>query len=209
MNRPYTTVMQWESYPAVSHGGIAYGLKRDSFQTFLDLPQRVSVRMQLALGGVGANADPRPGIRSAGWSIVDPLRITRTPWSFQRYLRSSRAEWTVAKQAYVQTNSGWFSERSANYLASGRPVVTQETGFSQFIPTGEGLFAFSTLDEAVGAIESIEASSGAGDGQMLVDGAAIVASTLSRSGYEGSGNHHRARGRRRAAILVALLLNPK
>jgi hypothetical protein len=96
-------------------------------------------------------------LKAAGWSVVDPLSRTRNPWTFQRYLGWSRAEWTVAKQAYVQTNSGWFSERSANYLASGRPVVTQETGFSRFIPTGEGLFAFGTMEEAVAAIETIEA----------------------------------------------------
>ncbi len=154
--QPYTTVMQWESYSAVEFMGRRFGMKRDSFQDFADLPHRVSVRLQLAIGGAHRNDDPRPDLRSRGWSVVNPLRIARTPWSFQRYLQASRGEWTVAKHAYVQTNSGWFSERSANYLASGRPVVTQETGFSRFIPTGEGLLAFSTIDEAVAAIETIE-----------------------------------------------------
>jgi len=152
-NRIYTTVMQWESYRAAEYGGERFGLKKDSFQDFIDLPARVPVRLQLALGG----NDPRLMLKAAGWSVIDPLRVTRNPWTFQRYLARSRAEWTVAKQAYVQTGSGWFSERSANYLASGRPVVTQETGFSKFIPTGEGLFGFTTMDEAVGAIETIEA----------------------------------------------------
>lgn len=155
-SRSYTTVMQWESYPAVEYQGRRFGSKREGFDEFVGLPGRVPVRLQLALGGVGTGADPRVELRSRGWSIVDPLRVARTPWSFQRYLRLSRGEWTVAKQAYVQTNSGWFSERSANYLASGRPVVTQETGFSRFIPTGEGLFAFSSIDEAAAAIEAIE-----------------------------------------------------
>ncbi len=82
--------------------------------------------------------------------------MTETPWSYQRYLSGSRAEFTVAKHGYVVSNCGWFSERSANYLASGRPVITQETGFSRFIPTGEGLFAFSNMDEAVAAIEAVE-----------------------------------------------------
>jgi hypothetical protein len=150
--RTYTTVMQWESYPALEFGGERYGLKKESFQEFLDMPARVPVRMQLALGG----NDPRPMLKANGWSVVNPLRVTRNPWTFQHYLWSSRGEWTVAKQAYVQTSSGWFSERSANYLASGRPVVTQETGFSQYIPTGDGLFSFSTMDEAVAAIETIE-----------------------------------------------------
>jgi hypothetical protein len=149
----YTTVMQWESYRAAELDGTRFGLKKDSFQQFVELPRRVPVRLQLALGG----NDPRAMLRANGWSVVNPLRVTRNPWTFQRYLAASRAEWTVAKHAYVQTNSGWFSERSANYLASGRPVVTQETGFSRFTPTGEGLFSFSTMDEAVGAIESIEA----------------------------------------------------
>jgi hypothetical protein len=144
--------MQWESYPPVEYEGTRFGLKKDSFQDFIDLPRRVPVRLQLALGG----NNPRQMLRAAGWSVVDPLRRTRNPWAFQRYLCSSRAEWTVAKQAYVQTNSGWFSERSANYLAAGRPVVTQETGFSRFVPTGEGLFSFSNMDEAKAGIEAIE-----------------------------------------------------
>ena len=92
------------------------------------------------------------------WGIVDPREPARTPWSYQRFLSSSKAEFTVAKEAYVVTRSGWFSERSACYLAAGRPVVTQDTGFGCSLPLGEGLFAVATLDDAVAAIEAINAN---------------------------------------------------
>jgi hypothetical protein len=151
--RPWTTVMQWESYPAVEHDARRYGMKSESFWAIEGLPPLVRPRLQLALGG---SAAPRRRLRGKGWSVVNPVRVTTTPARYHSYLAASRGELTVAKHGYVVSQSGWFSERSANYLASGKPVVTQETGFSKFIPTGEGLFAFSTMEEAVGAIEAVE-----------------------------------------------------
>lgn len=153
--RPYTTVMQWESYPAVEYDGRIFGMKSASFSMVEQLPRQVGPRLQLALGGSTA---PRQRLRRQGWSIVNSMMKTATPSRFQGYLSGSRGEFTVAKHGYVVSDCGWFSERSANYLASSRPVITKETGFSKFIPTGEGLFAFSTLDEAVAAIESVESN---------------------------------------------------
>jgi hypothetical protein len=150
----YTTVMQWESYPAHEHDGRSFGMKSESFSLIESAPRSVEPKLQIALGGPA----PRQRLRRLGWSIVDSHRTTATPAVFQDYLVHSRAELTVAKHGYVVSNCGWFSERSANYLASGRPVITQETGFSKFLPTGEGLFAFSTLDEAVAAIEAVESN---------------------------------------------------
>jgi hypothetical protein len=148
----FTTVMQWQSYPAVQYHGKRFGLKADSFEQFLDLPSRIDGTLELALGSSSA---PREELRSRGWQLVNPLEITRDLWTYQDYIKRSTAEFSVAKQGYVTTNSGWFSERSACYLASGRPVVLQDTGFSRFLPGGFGLHSFHDIASAVAAIESI------------------------------------------------------
>ena len=95
-------------------------------------------------------------LQEAGWSVVDATSTARGFDKYHEYVTGSRGEWTVAKSGYVKAHCGWFSERSACYLASGRPVVAQDTGFSETIPTGEGLVAFSTAEEAVAAIEAVE-----------------------------------------------------
>jgi len=92
-----------------------------------------------------------------GWTLADAHAFSTDPWSYRDYVRSSRGELSVAKDQNVRLRTGWFSERSACYLAAGRPVVTQDTGFGTVLPTGEGLFAFSTTEEAVGALEEVEA----------------------------------------------------
>jgi hypothetical protein len=151
---PFSTVMQWTSYPPVAYGGVTYGMKSESFAPLVDLPSRVEVPLELALGSADA---PRESLRDAGWRIVDPLAVAREGEAFRRYVARSRAELAVAKHGYVVSRSGWFSERSANYLASGRPVVTQDTGFGAHLPVGEGLLAFRDADEAVDAISRVEA----------------------------------------------------
>ena len=151
---PFTTVMQWDSYPALEHDGRRFGMKSDSFPPFLALPRRTRAPLELALGGPGA---PRDELTAAGWRLRNPLVPTADPWTYRRYLRASRGELSVAKHGYVVAGTGWFSERSANYLASGRPVIAQETGFSELLPTGAGLFAFSTVAEAADALEQVMA----------------------------------------------------
>jgi hypothetical protein len=148
----FTTVMQWDSYAAREHGGRHYGMKSESFRPYLDVPRSAPGRFELALGSVGA---PRELLRAHGWQVSDPLVVTRDPWTYQEYLRNSRAEFGVAKHGYVVTRSGWFSERSAAYLASGRPVVVQDTGFSAWLPTGSGVLAFREPEEALAAIDSV------------------------------------------------------
>jgi len=150
---PYTTVMHWQSYRSVEYEGKWYGTKSASFQPFLDLPRRATVPLELAIGGADA---PLEMLGEKGWKLVDPLEVALTPESFQDYVRASKGELAVAKQGYVVSNSGWFSERSAGYLASGRPVVTQETGFSEWLPLGCGLFSFREPDEALDALDRIE-----------------------------------------------------
>jgi hypothetical protein len=149
----WTTIMQWDSYPAVEHDGIAYAMKSASFGPYADLPARVGRVFELALGSPGA---PRAELEARGWRLCDPRDPSRTPWSYRRYLQASKGEFTVAKHGYVVSQSGWFSERSACYLASGRPVVTQDTGFTLVLETGEGLVAFTTPDEAQAGLEDVD-----------------------------------------------------
>ena len=149
----FTTVMQWDSYAVREHDGQRYGMKSASFAPYLDLPRLAGRRFELALGSASA---PRAELRRHGWSVRNPLRPTRDPWTYQRYIHRSRAEFSVAKHGYVVARSGWFSERSAAYLASGRPVVVQDTGFSAWLDADSGVLPFSTPDQALTAIEAVE-----------------------------------------------------
>ena len=149
---PFSTVMAWHSYYPIKFEGKRYGPKGQEFEKFIDLPQRTSVPLELAVGG---DFVPHERLERAGWRLRNPLEATLNAESFRTFIASSRAEFSVNKGFYVATNSGFFSERSAAYLASGRPVVMQETGFSRHLPCGRGLFAVSTVEEAVTAIDTI------------------------------------------------------
>lgn len=150
----YTTVMSWKTDVALpTIGGVRYGGKDVEFRRFVDLPGRTSACLEIALSG----AAPRAELERHGWRLVDAGEPSSSMDAYRAYLASSRGEWSVAKNAYVGTGSGWFSCRSACYLALGKPVVVQDTGFSAHYPTGAGLFAFSTADEAVAALAEIEA----------------------------------------------------
>jgi hypothetical protein len=104
---------------------------------------------------VAAPTPVRTRLQDGGWNVTDPRVVSQDPWSYQQYLRRSRAEFCVAKHGYVRTHCGWFSDRSTGYLASGRPVVVQDTGFSDFLPCGQGLLAYRTPQEAVAAIRQV------------------------------------------------------
>ena len=149
----WTTVMQWDSYKTQNWKGESFGMKSKTFNMFRNLPQKVSEKFELALGSETA---PKKELEKLGWIISDPLQVTRTPFTYKEFINQSKGEWSIAKHGYVISNSGWFSERSAVYLASGKPVVIQDTGFSKFIPTGKGVLAFTNLDEAIDAIEKVE-----------------------------------------------------
>lgn len=151
----YTTVMQWQSYSPVSYAGRDYGTKQESFAVVEDLPNQVKAQLEIALGSATA---PRERLRGLGWWLRDPIEAAPDPWAYQDYLSGSRGEFSVAKHAYASTNSGWFSERSACYLACGRPVIVQETGFSDFFPTGVGLHSFASLEEAKKKLETVESN---------------------------------------------------
>jgi hypothetical protein len=151
----FTTVATWKNEGKNIHfrGEKYYWSKHSNFLRFQDLPQRTSQKFELALGT--ADGETVAALREIGWSLADSYEKSRAPDVYQDYIYGSRGEFTVSKDLVVRTRSGWFSDRSVCYLAAGKPVVTQQTGFDKFIPTGVGLFAFSTMDEAVAAFEAI------------------------------------------------------
>jgi hypothetical protein len=149
---PFTTIMNWSSYPDREHEGRVYGQKNREFPPYYDLPQQTKVPMEIAIGTLPHVSER---LTQGGWTVSDPRQATRTPHVFQLYIARSRAEFSVAKHAYVSTRCGWFSDRSACYLASGRPVVLQDTGFSDFLPCGKGLLSFGNPQEAKNAIASV------------------------------------------------------
>jgi len=153
-NAPFSTVMAWQSYKPVEFNGTTYGLKDVEFVKFMDLPSRTSVPLAIAVGG---DSVPTELLEGAGWRLVNPLKVTESFDAFREFIAASMGEFSVCKNFYVATNSGFFSERSAAYLASGRPVVMQDTGFSAHLPCGQGLFAVHTVDEAAAAINEIHA----------------------------------------------------
>jgi hypothetical protein len=152
----WTTVMTWAppNYEKLEHDGVAYGTKELEFGRIERLPRLVpAAQFEVAVGGSGA---PTARWKELGWSVQDSHAASRTAEAYRGYVQRSRGEFSVAKNAYVATRSGWFSCRSVCYLAAGRPVVLQDTGFSEVVPTGEGLLAFSDLDGAARAIEAVE-----------------------------------------------------
>jgi hypothetical protein len=152
----FTSVATWRGpYGPVEYDGRTYGLRVHEFRRFLSLPERVLERFELALAIDPGDAADLERLRQAGWALVDPAAVAADLASYRRYIQASAAEFTVAKAMYVDARSGWFSDRSACYLASGKPVVAQETGFGNHLPTGEGLLAFSTVEEAVAAVEEV------------------------------------------------------
>jgi len=137
------------------YGGQVYRWsKHHEWEKFIDLPLRTSQPFQVAIN-VDDPADCRR-LQQNRWNIVSPLEMSLDIFGgYPDFFRGSRAQWTVAKDQNVRLRSGWFSERDVCYLACGKPVVTQDTGFSNILPTGEGLFAFRTLEESLAAIEAI------------------------------------------------------
>jgi hypothetical protein len=150
---PFTTVMNWQSYEPVRHNGTVYGHKDVEFERFIDLPKVTTALLEVAVSG---KKIPRDQLAEAGWEVRDAHDVTMSFEDFSRYISQSRGEFSVCKSGYVTTRSGWFSDRSAAYLAAGRPVIMQETGFSDHLPCGEGLFAVDNIDEAAAALDAVD-----------------------------------------------------
>jgi len=152
----YTTIGKWDSpgRDLEFAGEVFTWRKRTEWFRFLDLPRRTGERFRVAIDVASAPDDLRRLV-AAGWEVVDPLPLSGDPEAYRAFIRRSKGEFTVAKDVNVRLASGWFSDRSACYLAAGRPVVNQDTGFDRQLPTGDGLFAFRTLDDAVTALAVI------------------------------------------------------
>jgi hypothetical protein len=150
-----TTVANWRGYGSIEHNGTFYGQKAHSLRQFIALPMLTDERFMPALGIHPNETDDLAALRQNGWQLLDPLQVASTPSRYQHFIQKSKAEFGIAKSGYVASKCGWFSDRSACYLASGRPVIAQETGFSQFLPTGEGLFAFTTYEDVLSSVEAI------------------------------------------------------
>jgi hypothetical protein len=175
----FTTVMSWTSYQPLKYAGQNYGQKDVEFMRFIDLPKRVAPsEMEIALSrtqhlewqdedinkspeitklvGDKPKWTPQDLLKKGGWHIIDSIETCGDLDSYRDYIKSSKAEWSVAKNAYVLGQPGWFSERSACYLAAGRPVVIQDTGFTNTIPVGEGILSFESLEESIEGIKDVE-----------------------------------------------------
>ena len=142
----FTTVMTWktESFADLD------GNKDRQFARFITLPSRTSQRFALAVNG------PQELLRQHGWAPIEAMSVSRSPWDYREFIRASRAEFGVAKHAYVAHRSGWFSDRTECYLAAGRPALVQDTGWSEHLPSGTGLLGFSTPEEAAAGLERID-----------------------------------------------------
>jgi hypothetical protein len=175
----FTTVMSWTSYEPLVHQGKKYGQKDIEFRRFLDLPVRVlPITMEVALGKLlhtawegddecysqtvaafrigDSKCTVRDTLSHAGWNVVDAMETCSDFDRYREYIQSSKAEWSVAKHGYVFGQPGWFSCRSACYLAAGKPVIAEDTGFSEVLPIGEGILSFRTTEEAVSAIHEVD-----------------------------------------------------
>jgi hypothetical protein len=169
----FTTVSNWQQggRDVEYQGETYYWSKHHEFLKFINLPRRISQPIELAMNladrkpirwydneavpAKGLDSDAHNLLKLNGWQLADAPAFTTDPWPYRDYVRASRGEFSVAKDLYARLRSGWFSERSACYLAAGRPVVTQDTGFGSVLPTGEGLFAFNTMEEILEAFDAI------------------------------------------------------
>lgn len=148
-----TSVSSWRGpFGPIEYEGTTYGLRVHEFRRFLELPRRTTQRLEVALDIAPADERDRATLLEHGWLLVDPRTVAGSPESYRRYVAASKAELMIAKHLYVATRGGWFSDRSSCYLASGRPVVAQDTGFGTLLPCGDGLLTFTDPEDAVLAL---------------------------------------------------------
>jgi hypothetical protein len=189
----FTTVATWRSpYGGLEIGGRAMGLKHHQFRRFVELPEQMpEAEFELALNIHPGDAADLELLRGHGWKVADPRPAAATPDAFRDYLRGSGAEFSVAQGVYVEAGSGWFSDRTAAYLASGRPALVQDTGVAATLPVGEGLLTFTTPEQAVEGARRIaddpegHANAARGLAEEHLDSDAVLGRVLESIGLYG------------------------
>jgi hypothetical protein len=151
----FTTIGNWRGYGSIEHEGKHYGQKAHSLRPLFRLPAITGEKFVLAMSIHPDETEDLKALAENGWSLLNPTEVASTPRSYQEFIQGSKAEFGIAKSGYVNSGCGWFSDRSVCYLASGRPVLAQETGFSRHLPCGEGLFPFRSADDVGMAIETL------------------------------------------------------
>ena len=152
----FTSIGSWRGpYAPVEHRGTTYGLRVHEFRKFAALPRLAAGKFEVALDIASVETRDMDLLKSNGWSLAEPAEIAADPWVYREYIQRSAAEFMATKGMYVHTHSGWFSERSICYLASGRPVLAQDTGLGKLLPHGAGLLLFSTIEEAADGVAQI------------------------------------------------------
>jgi hypothetical protein len=159
----FTTVSGWWSgrwiKVAENDGDVLEeNTKRAAFLPFLELPRHTPQPLELALDLPDDDTEARQLLKGCGWRLRRARDVARTPELYQSYIQRSRGEWSVAKPAYTRLQNAWLSDRTPCYLASGKPAVVQDTGPSTYLPSGHGLFRFTTVDEAAAALEAVNAN---------------------------------------------------
>jgi hypothetical protein len=183
----YNTITTWSNKNRnIDYRGETYYWTKDrEFRKYLDLPARRPAQFELALG---FNDELDRLLNSHGWRHIDSAQVSRNPECYRRYIQCSRGEFTVARDQYTRPNTGWFSDRSACYLAAGRPVITEETGFSKYVPSGRGLFGFRNMDDIIAAVDTIESDyegncrAAADIAREYFDSEKVVGSLMERAG---------------------------
>jgi len=151
----FTTVGNFRSYGSIERNGSHYGQKAHSLRNLIELPRRSGERFVLAMEVATRESRDLAALLAEGWELVDPKKAVGTPDQYRSFIQGSIAEIGIAKSGYVISRSGWFSDRSACYLASGRPVVAENTGIAPHIPVGDGLLTFDDTDGAVAAVQEV------------------------------------------------------
>lgn len=183
----FSTISGWAGKETFVLDGRYSGEKSNQWQSFLEVPARAQQEMEIALRLPDGYEEDGRSLEENGWTISDPLRL-RDLDDYQRFVRAARGEFTVANQRYTEYRSGWFSERSARYLASGKPVIVQSTGFEDHVPAGLGVITYTTVDEAVEAVESVNSDylehckAARAIAEEHFDGAALLAEMLETAG---------------------------
>jgi hypothetical protein len=155
-SREFRSIGSWRGpFGPIEHQGQTYGLRVHEFRKFVELPRHIDAEFGIALDIDAADRGDLETIDSHGWKLIDPRLVAGTPAAYQEFVRCSGAEIAIAKNIYVELDSGWFSDRSACFLASANPVLAQETGFSRSLPTEQGLLTFATLEEARAGGEAV------------------------------------------------------